>query len=270
MVGHRTHWSIIGIGSITKLKEKLRRIYFRSRFARHIARWLIRDNRSHLDFSHIISFREEQIGPVHRDEALFLFGITRILHPQTIVEFGFMTGHSAFNFLLAVGPDCHVFSYDISGQAEAIARRCLGHFDNFHFIRKSQVDFLPSDIANRKIDLCFLDASHDVALNLRTFELIYPQLTETGIVAVHDTGVWHRRFFKDEHRDFVSSGGGKATGRWLDAERYQQAVSERIFVNTLMQVHPEFSQIHFHSPYTLRNGMTLLQKQGPLVVDRHS
>ena len=132
------------------LRESFRRLYFRSRFFRHIARWLIRDNRSHLDFSHILSFREVQIGPVYRDEALFLLGLTRILHPQTIVEFGFMTGHSALNFLLAVGPDCQVFSYDISGRAEDIARRCLGHFDNFRFIKKSQAEFLPSDIEVEK------------------------------------------------------------------------------------------------------------------------
>jgi hypothetical protein len=67
-----------------------------------------------------------------------------------------------------------VFSYDISRTAEETARRCFGHFKNFRLINKSQSDFSPEDIENRKIDLCFIDASHDLAHNLKTFELIRP------------------------------------------------------------------------------------------------
>jgi predicted O-methyltransferase YrrM len=250
---------------VLSLKENLRQFYFRSRFFRHVARWLLPDKRSPVDFSHILSYREDRIGPVHRDEALFLFGLTRTLRPQTIVEFGFMTGHSAFNFLLAAGPHCAVFSYDIAGRSEQIARRCLGHFKNFRFIKKPQSDFSPSDIENREIDLCFLDASHDLALNLKTFNLIRPHLAEYGIVAVHDTGVWHRKHFKDHHHTYINSRAGKASGRWIDGEQYQPAVAERAFVNTLLRNYPEFSQIHFHSSNTLRNGITLVQKGVPLV-----
>ena len=194
-----------------------------------------------------------------------LFGLTRVIRPKTIVEFGFRTGHSALNFLVAAGPGCVVFSYDTADSAEAIARRCLGHVKNFRFIKKSQSDFSLSDIENRKIDLCFFDASHNLALNLRTFELIRPHLAEAGIVAVHDTGVWHRKFFKDRHFSYIVSDAGEETGRWIDAEQYQPAVTERLFVNALLRSDPEFCQIHFHSTYTLRNGITLLQRRAPLV-----
>ena len=66
--------------------------------------------------------------------------------------------------------------------------------------------------------------------------------------------------------------GGKlayllATRPGIDAERYQPAVSERLFVNALQQNCPEYSQIHFHSAYALRNGITLLQKAAPLITD---
>jgi predicted O-methyltransferase YrrM len=250
---------------VISLRESLRESYFRSKLVRHMARWLIHDKRSPIDFSHIFSFREEQVGPVHREEALFLFGLTRVIRPQTIVEFGFRAGHSAFNFLVAADPGCQVFSYDIADRSEVIARRCLGHIKNFRFIKKSQSDFSSSDIENRKIDLCFFDASHDLALNLKTFELIRPHLAETAIIAVHDTGVWHRKFFKNQHRSYIGSDEGKRTGRWFDAEQYQPAVTERLFVNALLRNDPEFSQIHLHSTYTLRNGITLLQKSAPLV-----
>jgi hypothetical protein len=221
-----------------------------------------------MDFSHVISSREDQIGTVDRDEALFLIGLTRILCPQTIVEFGFLTGHSALNFMLAARPDCQVFSYDISDNAEEIARRCLRQFKNFRFIKKSQADFSPSDIDNRKIDLCFLDASHDCSLNLKTFELIRPHLSETAVFAVHDTGVWHRKFFTAGHHAFTRSTLGRKTGRWIDGDHYLQAVTERLFVNTLLRNCPDFSQIHLHSANTLRNGITLLQKGAPLLIER--
>ena len=42
-------------------------------------------------------------------------------------------------------------------------------------------------------------------------------------------------------------------------------MTERLFVNTLLRNYPDFSQIHLHSSYTLRNGITLLQKTAPLV-----
>jgi hypothetical protein len=38
-------------------------------------------------------------------------------------------------------------------------------------------------------------------------------------------------------------------------------------VNALLRNCPEYSQIHFHSAYALRNGITLLQKGAPLVTD---
>jgi predicted O-methyltransferase YrrM len=250
---------------VTSLRGILRKFYFRSRLVRHLSRWLIHEKRSAIDFSHIFSFREEQVGPVHREEALFLFGLTRILRPQTIVEFGFRTGHSALNFLLAADPGCQVFSYDIADGSEAIARRCLGHVKNFRFVKKSQSDFSSSDIGSRKIDLCFLDASHDLRQNLRTFELVRPHLAETAIIAVHDTGVWPRRFFKSQHHSYVNSEAGKQSGQWIDEEQYQPAMMERLFVNTLLRNDPGFSQIHFHSAYMLRNGITLLQKSAPLV-----
>ena len=215
------------------VKQALHKVYFRSRLFRSLTRSLLHDNRMPPDFSRNVSVRVEQVGPVHDDEALLLFALARVLRPQTIVEFGFRRGHSAFNFLQAGVPGGRVFSYDISEGAEKIAQRCFGHFDSFRFIRKSQTDFSPSDIDNRKIDLCFLDASHELSLNLRTLELIRPHLADAAIVAIHDTGVWHRKFFQQHHFAFAYSEHGRETGQWIDAERYQPALAERLFVNTL-------------------------------------
>jgi Methyltransferase domain len=249
---------------MTTLKESLRALFVRSRFFRHVARFAVRDKRFPLDFSQILAIRETTIGPIHRDEALALFGITRVLCPRTIVEFGFSRGRSALNFLLASGPECRVFSFDIDPGAEEIARRCFGRFKNFRFIRKSQSDFSPDDIENRLIDFCFIDASHDLTHNLKTFELIQPHLAKAAIVGVHDTGVWRREFLTDRHYAFMDTDFGRRLGRWIDKEQYQQSLADRLFVNRLLQKHPDFSRIHLHSSNTLRNGITLLQKSAPL------
>jgi predicted O-methyltransferase YrrM len=252
------------------LRERFRELYFRSRVFRLAAAKLIDDKPAPIDYSHLLSYSDVQIGPVQRDEALALYGLTRILRPQTVVEFGFQNGHSALNFLLAAGPDCKVFSYDINPWSKDVAQRCLGRFRNFRFIGKSQADFTPSDIDHREIDLCFIDASHDLALNLKTFELILPSLAGMAAIVIHDTGIWQKRFFRENHRAFVESANGKAVGRWIDDEQYQPCVDERLFVNTLLQIHADFSQIHLHSTRALRNGLTLLQRTSPLPTEPHS
>jgi hypothetical protein len=53
-------------------------------------------------------------------------------------------------------------------------------------------------------------------------------------------------------------------GRWIDEDLYQPCVDERIFVNTLLQSHPDFAQIHLCSDNALRVGLTLLQLSAPL------
>lgn len=249
------------------MREQFRGLYFRSAIFRRLAPLFIKDKAPRIDYSHLFSFSEEQIGPVQRDEALLLFGLTRTINPETVVEFGFQNGHSALNFLLAASPECRVFSYDISDRSEEIAQRCLHHFKNFQFIRKSQTDFAPSDIDFRKIDLCFLDASHDTDMNLKTFELILPELSDGAILAVHDTGVWNAKLFAETHSKFVKSDLGKEMGQWIDAERYQPVVEERRFVNTLLNNYPEFSQIHLHCLSKLRMGLTLLQRRQPLMTE---
>lgn len=252
------------------LKEHFRELYFRSRLFRLVAAELINDKPAPIDYSHLLSFSDVQVGPVQRDEALLLFGLVRALGPQTIVEFGFQNGHSALNFLLAASGGCQVFSYDIDPRSEDVAKRCFGHFKNFHFLRKSQSEFSAADIGGRRIDFCFIDASHDLALNLRTFELIQPQLADSAVIAIHDTGVWHKKFFRDNHRAFAESPNGKRVGKWIDDEQYQPCVEERLFVNALLQNSSEFSQIHIHSMHALRNGLTLLQRSVSLATGSNS
>src|SRR4030095_10309050 len=63
----------------------------------------------HLDYY----AEETAFGPIQREEALLLFALTRVLRPKVLVEFGFLCGHSARNFLVAMDPDARLYSFDI-------------------------------------------------------------------------------------------------------------------------------------------------------------
>jgi hypothetical protein len=44
---------------------------------------------------------------------------------------------------------------------------------------------------------------------------------------------------------------------WIGDE-YEGQPGERGFVNWVLEAHPEFSQVHFHSLRTIRNGFILI------------
>jgi len=96
-----------------------------------------------LHINYLKTYREEDaIGPLQRDEALFLNGLIRVLRPQLLVEFGFSTGHSAYNFLQAMDGQGELYSYDIAGLSASVAQEGFAGFPNFHFLAKSQADFV--------------------------------------------------------------------------------------------------------------------------------
>ena len=210
---------------------------------------------------HLAFYREEDVmGPLQRDEALLLFSLTKVLRPMVILEFGFHCGHSAFNFLEAAAPACQFYSYDIDDRAERIARERFQRVGNFHFLRKSQADFCAADIGHQPVDLCFLDASHLLELNQATFRKLEGSLAEGAVIVVHDTGTWVKEYFSPAHAQLAAD----MAGNWLSPTEFQPCKEEREFVNWVLANCPGFSEIHLHSKRTLRNGMTLIQKGGPL------
>lgn len=216
---------------------------------------------------HLAFYREEDVtGPLQRDEALLLFSLTKVLRPAVIVEFGFHYGHSAFNFLEAVSPACHLYSYDIDDTAERIARERFRRFPNFHFLRKSQADFCAADIGDRRIDLCFLDASHQLELNQATLRKLEGSLSEGAVIIVHDTGTWVKEYFSPIHAKLAVD----LPGNWISQSEFQPCKGEREFVNWVLTNCPGFNEIHLHSKRTLRNGMTLIQKSCALPTESAS
>lgn len=236
-----------------------RRALFRSRLLRGVVaavRWVGR-RRDLPDLAHLILFDERTIGPVQRDEALFLHGLVRVVRPQTVVEIGFLHGDSALNFLTALDRDARLYSFDVNPACARRARELLGHDPRFVFRERSQAELTAGDLDGRLADLVFLDASHDLSLNQATFRRLLGLMSPNAILAVHDTGTVPRALVPEGHWWLASHEG------WVGGER-EVLPAERAFVNWLLETQPDFSQLHLHSRRVLRLGLTLLQRSAPL------
>jgi predicted O-methyltransferase YrrM len=244
---------------VNAVRRPLRRAFYRSRSLRELvatARWP-KLRRELPDLAHLSLLEETVDGPVQRDEALFLHGLVRVVRPRTIVEIGFFRGHSAFNFLRALDPDGRLYSFDIDPACAERARELFGHDPRFTLRTRSQTELTSDDIDGRPADFVFLDASHDLSLNQATFERLLSLMTPDAILAIHDTGTVPRELFPTWHWLLDSQED------WVGDE-YEGQPGERAFVNWLLDRHPEFSQIHFHSRRTIRCGITLVQRSAPL------
>lgn len=245
------------------IKSSVRKLFYRSPLFRNCvglgSLWIGRTNP--IRMNHFLSYREDDaVGPLQRDEAVALFGIVRTLRPRTLVEFGFFHGHSAFNFLQAMPGDSRLFSYDISEDSITRAREEFTFDRRFKFIGKSQLEFEPSDIDNRLIDFVFFDAAHELELNQETFRKILPHLSPEAMLAIHDTGLWHRNHLTQVHREFID----EMPGKWVSEDLYAHQPGERAFIDWVVAGSDEFTAIHFHSSDTLRHGFSLLQRKRPL------
>jgi predicted O-methyltransferase YrrM len=209
------------------------------------------------DVAHLALFTEVPDGPLQRDEALLLHALVRVTRPRTIVEIGFLRGRSAFNFLRSLDADGRLYSFDIDPESAPRADELSRVDGRLVFRNRSQDAITPEDVDGRTVDLVFLDASHDLALNQATFERLLPLMAPNAILAIHDTGTIPRALVPPGHWWFETPEG------WLGDER-EVLPDERAFVNWLLERHGDFSQLHFHSHRTLRCGLTLLQRSGPL------
>ena len=212
--------------------------------------------RSPYSLGYLDLFDEETaIGPLQRDEALLLYGLVRTIRPKVILEFGFYLGHSAYNFLCAGGSGTRVFSYDVTDVSKRTATRFFSRYSNFRYIHKSQTEFDATDIQCMRVDLLFMDASHSLASNIKTFELVRPVLTDNAVIAIHDTGTWSKQHMRAVHNAFAAT----RRDQWLSDEEFAHQPEEREFVTYLLRQHPDFQCIHLHSANTLRHGLTILQ-----------
>lgn len=181
-----------------------------------------------------------ELGPILDEDVSLLQAVIRMTCPKVLVEFGHFYGKSAKAMLEVMDSEAHLYSYDPTKYAAVVDPR-------FTFIRKSQDEFEPLP----SVDFVFLDASHELSLNKKTFQQLLPCLSPTAIIAIHDTGTW-------------------PSNVWNRIEGYQMGdeyvfnPEEREFVNWLKENNPEFEQIHFHTTRQVRHGITIIQRYNKL------
>ena len=240
-------------------RDRARRAFFRSGLLRRalvLALWPRLRWRT-FDLAHLSFYLEEEaIGPVQREEALLLHALTRVLRPQVVVEVGFLGGMSSLNFLLAMEPSGNLYAFDISRDSERLARTHFRGRAGFSFQRKPQDEITAADVDYKPVDLLFLDASHELALNVRTFERLHELMADDGIFIIHDTGTWHRDRLPAHHRELIRG----YADHWISEEEFQHQPEEREFVNWIHEAYPEWVQMQLHTTRTMRHGMTLLQR----------
>lgn len=179
------------------------------------------------------------LGPLLDADADFLKAIIGMVTPLVILEFGFLYGDSARAMLYAMRPDAKLISIDKDRWPN------IENDSRFTFHQVSQETYIPTET----IDFVFLDASHDMLLNQKTFSNIIPHLSEKAIIAIHDTGKWPSNVYQ------FNAGMDTSDGR------YSHNPDEIRFTNWLQDEHPDWQQIHFHSDRETRHGITLLQKK---------
>lgn len=244
---------------MSSLRLASRRRYLRSRTLREIAaalQWTLRRPDTP-DLAHIAFHEDFAVGPVQRDEALLLHAVVKTVRPATVVEFGFLYGHSAFNFLRALDADGRLYSFDVDPACADVAERKLGHDPRLVYRTRRQEDLTPDDVDGRPVDLVFFDGAHDLDVNRQTFDRLLPMLSPGAIIAVHDTGTVKRKYMEDWREEI------KRTERWI-GDVYEPQPGERAFVNSLREAHPEFAQLHLHTHRRPRHGLTLLQRSEAL------
>ncbi len=199
------------------------------------------------ELSHLESESDPSVQP---DEALLLYSMVKVMSPKTIVEFGFLNGYSARNFLKAMPADCKLYSFDPKPLPGTVAQ--FLHDTRFKFLQKKGEDFFHSDIDNALIDMAFIDASHEFESNVKIFSRIKKYLSDNCVVAVHDTGLFNK--------DFMDGEWNIPGSFYVGENGFAHQPQERLFVNYLKRKNPKFGQIHFHSMNVRRKGLTILQR----------
>lgn len=211
------------------------------------------------DLNHLGMFETFVHGPIQDDEALFLFSLCKMIRPKTIVEFGMFTGMSTWNFAKAKDDSCFLYGFDLNENAVKRATdRCCG-IKNCFFKWLDYTKFSKDHIDKRNIDLVFLDCSHDFEKNKICLNSFLPLMTDNAILAIHDTGFYHRDIIKSlpsSHRKKYP----RFAQRFASGELSPVVKDEQLTVDWIKTSFPEWSHINLFSIDHFRHGITILQK----------
>lgn len=228
-------------------------------------------------------------GPTPIDDLGILYAAIKELKPKTLVEVGFWAGDGTRALLSAADAGATVHSFDPTphpGEADKLMAEASTLGRNFVFHEKAGEEITSEDFSGDKVGFAFIDTGHMPNMTKNCFEKLLPVLTDDAIVAIHDTGVWGKKFL-DDHMDdkdvqswwsmieYGLSMEKVYNGIWPLAPHgegddqyyiHPNARQERLFVNMVMEAHPDWGIIEIGSLNHLSVGITIMQRQRKLDV----
>jgi predicted O-methyltransferase YrrM len=184
-------------------------------------------------------YADDARGPIGRADAVLLGAICNYLRPKIVVEYGSLDGHSAAVFARFAEVVYCVEADTIRPGLHHVA----GDHPNVRVFRARMQDFEPAP--GDKVDLLYVDASHDYQDSMEAYRRIEKYLEPTALIVCHDTAQW-------EDPDMW--------GAEFRPVREAAMNGERDFVEWLKVVHG-WNPVAFGAPKgALRHGLTILQK----------
>eukprot|EP01041_Mallomonas_annulata_P001449 gene1449-2789_t len=177
------------------------------------------------NLNHLTQSDDQNVcGPIQDDEALLLYAIIRNMRISSVFEIGGYQGDSARNFLKAMekSPDPIMYTVDLHPVP------VMG--SNHRVILKFAADVTCHDLDNckRPLGMIFFDChNYDQQMHVFYMFLKFGAITNSTIIALHDTGVWPKQ----------SIGGCKNGEKVPGVEGFvHRRQSERKMVNTFIDL----------------------------------
>jgi hypothetical protein len=199
------------------------------------------------DLSHLTqSIKQDVIGPIQDDEALFLYSLIKCMRLKTILEIGSLAGYSAVNFLKSLPEDGKLYTVDL--------KYVKNISDNHKHIQKNCKDLTNKDIENH-IDLIFFDC-HMYDEQIATFYNIekFGIIDDKTILVLHDTNLHPKKFVNWAYP--VDDGFCHQPVERKMVNLFKQIGYSAFMLHTAMSSHDQ------NLPF--RHGLTIMQKNNNL------
>jgi SAM-dependent methyltransferase len=150
------------------------------------------------------SYDSVTLGPISEDEALFMYGLCKMVRPRVVLEVGCLIGKSLEVWLNAGVPFIYGVDIKISNEVKRLQNKWGA--DRVKLIEQDMKE--PIEFTNGVPDLVFVDASHQAEDNIKVVKNLLELLQPGAIVAFHDTGHWHQKDMTEHRKWFIKEFGG--------------------------------------------------------------
>lgn len=196
------------------------------------------------------SYNDHTLGPISDDEAMFLFGLSKMVRPQVVLEVGSLIGQSLRVWMESGVPFVYAVDCIISNEVKEIRR--AKDSNRVELIEQDMKQ--PIEFTRGVPDLVFVDASHRLEDNQAVVNNLLPVLKPGALFILHDTGHWHDKDMTPDRQDFIERFGGyqNERGEWVHHPGEKETI-EWISKNTAWE------RVDLWTTAVARYGLTIFQ-----------